>query len=532
MKKIITVLLLFVFYTSVGQKTPAKNNSKTPTKSEKANFRVQVFKKSDSAKLELKNPDPEFRDRLPISAKIKKTSINDLKDLPKASVIDSVWKKELLNSDLYETMQEEILKQDYSEVVYKDLPTDTLKARLAKLNARTPFNIEYNPILESVIKSYLKRNKKSMERLMALSEYYFPMFEQQLDRYDVPLEIKYLAIVESALNPRAKSRVGATGLWQFMFATGKMHGLDVSSYVDERMDPIMSTEAAARYLSSLYRTFGDWDMVLASYNSGPGNVSKAIRRSGGSTNYWALRQYLPRETAGYVPAFLATLYLFEYAEEHDFQPNRPELAFFDTDTLHVKQMLTFDQIEKVSGVDKEMLQFLNPSYKLDIIPFVEDEAYALRLPRKGVGLFVNNEEAIYNFAKTEIAEKEKELPQFVEAEDKVRYRVKTGDYLGKIASKYGVGVSSIKRWNNLRSNNLRVGQYLTIYPRKPVAIAKSTVSKSKPTNHAKTYTVRSGDSLWSISQKFPGISVQNLRAWNGMSGASLKPGMKLKLSGS
>lgn len=527
-----TVLMLFVFFAAMGQKTPAKNTNKALNKTEKANFRVQVFEKSDSAKIKLKNPDPEFKDRLPISAKINKTTLQDLKDLPRASVIDSVWKTELLNSDLYEEMQDEILKQDYSEVVYKELPTDTLKARLAKLNARTPFNIEYNPILESVIKSYLKRNKKSMERLMALSEYYFPMFEQQLDRYDVPLEIKYLAIVESALNPRAKSRVGATGLWQFMFATGKMHGLDVSSYVDERMDPIMSTEAAAQYLSSLYKTFGDWDMVLASYNSGPGNVSKAIRRSGGSTNYWELRRFLPRETAGYVPAFLATLYLFEYAKEHDFQPNRPDVAFFDTDTVHIKQMLTFDQINKVSGVDKEMLQFLNPSYKLDIIPFVEDEAYALRLPRKGVGLFVNNEDAIYNFAKIELAVKEKELPSFVEAEDKVRYRVKSGDFLGRIASKYGVGVSSIKKWNNLRSNNLRVGQYLTIYPQKSVAVAKSSASSSKPTTNAKTYIVRSGDSLWSISKKFPGITVQNLRSWNSMSNTSLKPGMKLKLSGS
>jgi membrane-bound lytic murein transglycosylase D len=247
-----------------------------------------------------------------------------------------------------------------------------------------------------------------MERLMALSEYYFPLFEQHLDRLDVPLEIKYLAIVESALNPRAKSHMGATGLWQFMFTTGKMHGLDVSSYVDERMDPVMSTKAAAEYLSALYRTFGDWDLVLASYNSGPGNVSKAIRRSGGSTNYWELRRFLPRETAGYVPAFLATLYLFEYADEHDFQPNRPEIAFFETDTLHVKQLLTFDQITEVTGVEKEMLQFLNPSYKLDIIPYVEDESYALRLPRSSVGLFVNNEDKIYDFTKAQLAEKKKD----------------------------------------------------------------------------------------------------------------------------
>lgn len=370
-----------------------------------------------------------------------------------------------------------------------------------------------------------------MERLMALSTYYFPLFEQEFDKYDIPLEIKYLAIVESALNPRAKSRVGATGLWQFMFTTGKMHGLDVSSYVDERMDPMMATEAAAQYLSSLYKVFGDWDLVLASYNSGPGNVNKAIRRSGGATDYWHLRRFLPRETAGYVPAFLATLYLFEYAEEHNFQPNNPDVVFFETDTIHVKQMLTFDQISKVTGVEKEMLQFLNPSYKLDIIPFVEDEKYSLRLPKPATGTFVSNESAIYDFAKNELKEKEKELPSYVETEDRIRYRVKKGDYLGKIAERYGVGVSSIKRWNNMRNNNLRIGQYLTIYPRKPVAVSSAdSKAASVKSSNPKTYTVKSGDSLWSISKKFPGVTVQNLRAWNDMNTNSLKPGMKLKIS--
>ncbi|SDS38154.1 lytic transglycosylase domain-containing protein [Gramella sp. MAR_2010_147] len=498
---------------------------------EKANFRVQIFQKSDDTEIKLVQPDPEFRDKLPISAAIRDSSKVELKDLPRAKTIDSLWKRELTNSDLFESMQESIREQDYEDVVYKDLPTDTLKARLAKLNARTPFNVEYNPILESVIKSYLKRNKHGMERLMALSRYYFPMFEQELDKYDIPLEIKYLAIVESALNPRAKSRVGATGLWQFMFATGKMHGLDVSSYVDERMDPERSTEAAAQYLASLYKVFGDWDLVLASYNSGPGNVSKAIRRSGGSTDYWHLRRFLPRETAGYVPAFLATLYLFEYADEHKFQPPNPDVVYFETDTIQVKQLLSFDQISKVSGVEKEMLQFLNPSYKLDIIPFVEDEKYSLRLPKPATGRFVANESAIYDFAKNQTEEKKKDLPQYVETEDRIRYKVRSGDYLGKIAKKYGVGISSIKRWNNMRSNNLRVGQYLTIYPRKPVGVASSSNSSgSNENSNPRIYTVKNGDSLWSISKKFPGVTVQNLRSWNDMNTSSLKPGMKLKLS--
>ncbi len=528
MKKVVSFLLFFMFFGIFAQ-TPEKSEKKT-AETKKANFRVQVFEKKTDEVIKLEEPDSEFKKKSPISARVEKKDISDLEDLPRAAIIDSVWKAELLNSDLFEIMQKEILNQDYSEVVFKELPTDTLKARLARLNARTPFNIEYHPILESVIKSYLKRNKGSMERLMALSEYYFPMFEQHLDKKDIPLEVKYLAIVESTLNPRARSHMGATGLWQFMFATGKMHGLDVSSYVDERMDPLRSTAAAAEYLATLYRTFGDWDLVLASYNSGPGNVSKAIRRSGGSTNYWDLRQHLPRETAGYVPAFLATLYLFEYADEHHFQPKRPEIAFFETDTIHIKQSLSFDQISEVTGIEKEMLQFLNPAYKLNIIPYVEKESYALRLPRSSVGLFVNNEEKIYDFAKEEMVGKEKELPRFVEAQDRIRYRVKSGDYLGKIAQKYGVGINSIKSWNNLNSNNLKIGQYLTIYPAKSLSLTQVASASVSTQQQVKHYTVKKGDSLWSISKKFPGITVQNLKSWNEISNTNLQPGMVLRIS--
>lgn len=470
-----------------------------------------------------------------IPAVVDSTKTDSLLDNEFASQLDQKWLDELYSNSLFDSIYKSVTELDYEPVDFPELSTDTLKARLERLNAKTPFNIAYNSSLESVIKRYLKNRRTSLERLMGLSHFYFPMFEEALDKEDIPLEVKYLAIVESALKPRARSRVGATGLWQFMFGTGKEYDLDVSSYVDERRDPIKSTEAAAKYLARLYKIFGDWDLALASYNSGPGNVSKAIRRSGGYTNYWNIRPNLPRETAGYLPAFLATMYIFEYAEEHGFKPERPKYQYVETDTIRVKQMITLDQVAEVTDINIEELQYLNPSYKLDIIPFIKDENYVLRLPRYAIGSFVANEDKIYAFAKAEFDKREKPLPQFFENDTKVRYRVRSGDYLGKIARKYGVRVSQIKRWNGLRSNNLRIGQRLTIYPRNPVAVSKRVVSKSKSkkaisTKGKKTYKVKSGDSLWSISQKFSGISVQNLKDWNNISSNKLKIGMTLVVS--
>src|SRR5690606_37303166 len=261
-----------------------------------------------------------------------------------AQKVDKKWLKELLNSELFSEMESDVERISYQDDVDFYIPKDTLVKRLQKLDAKSVFHIEYSESLEKVIKNFVKNRSKSYERLMSLSEYYFPMFEEKLAKYNLPMELKYLAIVESALNPKARSRVGATGLWQFMYPTGKQYGLDVNTFVDERSDPIKSTEAAARYLSELYDLFGNWELALASYNYGPGNVSKAIRRSGGKANYWEIRSYMPRETQGYVPAFLATMYIYEYHKEHNIIPMRANIPYVQTDTVMVKESMRFDVI--------------------------------------------------------------------------------------------------------------------------------------------------------------------------------------------
>ena len=469
---------------------------------------------------------------------IDKDTISTLsiEDMQLARRIDSMWLQELYSNDRFEEMYGAIQTEEYVPVEYEELPTEVLKQRLKELDARTPFTVEYNPSLESVIKRYLKNRRKYMGRLMALSDYYFPMFEETLDRYNLPLEMKYLAVVESALDPRAQSRVGATGLWQFMFATGKIFDLNVNSYVDDRSDPTKATEAACKYLNRLYSRLGDWDLALAAYNSGPGNVSKAIRRSGGYRNYWNIRAHLPRETAGYVPAFLATMYIFEYAEEHGFKSNGPKFPYIATDSIAIKKQISLEQIADVTNLALEELEYLNPQYKIGVIPKVKEHQYYLRLPIDALGTFLEKEEAIYAYAKAEFDKREKPLPSLNDVSSQVRYRVKSGDYLGKIAQKYGVSVRNLKKWNNLRSNNLKIGQRLTVHPRKlPASSNKNTKNEApkKPLDYTgkQVYIVQQGDSLWSIAQKYEGVTVDKLKKWNDISSTKLKLGMKLIVSG-
>lgn len=395
------------------------------------------------------------------------TTAIELQDYNNTLLYDAQWRAEFFDDSLYDSISKAVNENTSEAVNFAALSLDTLQSRLQQLDAKTPFHIHYNPALETLIKKYLKQRKVLYERLMKLSQYYFPLFEDIFDREGIPLEIKYLAIVESALRPNAKSRVGATGLWQFMFSTGKYYDLEVSSYVDERCDPVRSTIAAAKYLKSLYKVFNDWDLALAAYNSGPGNVTKAIRRSGGYQNYWNIRPFLPRETAGYLPAFLATMYLFEYAPQHGFNVSKHQMPIIKTDTIQIKRMISLKQVSAVIDIDLETLEFLNPSYKLGIIPYIKNKNYALRLPLEMVGTFVSNEDQIYAYAKAEFDRREKPLPKFFKLDTKIRYKVQPGDYLGKIAKKFRVRISQIKQWNGLRSDQLKAGSRLTIFTRNP-----------------------------------------------------------------
>ena len=464
-----------------------------------------------------------------------------------SNCIDERWLSELASTELSDNMFSDISNFNADTEVSYELSTDLLKKRLAKMDAKSPFNIEYHPALENTIKAFLKNRPKAFERLMAISEYYFPMFEEHLAKYNIPLELKYLAIVESALNPRAKSRVGASGLWQFMYPTGKQYNLEVTSYVDERYDPLKATEAACQYLSSLYGIFGDWSMVLAAYNCGPGNVSKAIRRSGGSQNYWNIRKNLPKETANYVPAFLATFYIYEFKKEHGIMPKKAPLTYFETDTIMVKKQMSFKHISELLDIPVEQLEFLNPIYKLKVIPFEADEPHYLRLPKNKMGLFVSNEEKIYAYLNYLETYKEKTKTEFIATtskdsiasnvdstyvskpkfERKTQFHtIKSGESLGKIGDKYNVSITELKKWNSIKGNTIQAGKKLKIYSDKKVIV--KTESKS---NNDGTYTVKSGDSLFSISKQFPGVSIEDIKKWNDISGDNIQPGMKLKING-
>ena len=355
-------------------------------------------------------------------------------------------------------------KFNTTPIAPENLYSDTIKNRIDRLNKKTPLDIFLSSDVEKLIKKYLKNRTDFYAKNKDKINLYFPMFEEQLQNRKIPLELKYLPIIESRLDPEAVSRVGATGLWQLMFYTGLENGLKLNSYIDERMDPLKSTIAATKYLEKLYKIHSDWNLVLASYNAGPRTISKAIKRSGGYKNYWNLRPFLPRETANYIPSFIATMYILEYAEEHGIDIKQLTNTKPKIDTIYIKNQISFEHISSFLNISKEMIKKYNPSYIHEIIPG-KNKNY-ITLPEKLVDSIISNEERLYAYSKSEFDKQEKPLPDLYSIDSKIIYKIKYGEFLGKIAKKFGVKVSDLKRWNNLKSDAIKENQKLIVFPKR------------------------------------------------------------------
>ena len=419
-------------------------------------------------------------------------------------------------------------------VMTSDIPDSVYIERLQKLNSF--ISVPYNSIIRNHIIYYTQRMPDKMERILGLSAYYIPIFEEIFDKYDLPLELTAMAVIESALNAKAVSRARAKGMWQFMYSTARRYGLTINSYVDERFDPIASADAAARYLRDSYLIFGDWNLAIASYNCGAGNVNKAIRRSGGSKDFWEIYPYLPRETRGYVPSFFAALYAMKYYKEHNLTPDYIPMPPH-TDTLKINKMLHFEQIAHYTGASMDELRTHNPQYLHDIIPGTEKE-YILQLPYQYTNSFIDHEAEIYAYNDSVYFSPValKKIQQGVSADAaRIVHRVKSGETLSHIALRYGVSVRNIQRWNGI-GTKIRIGQRLVIYTnnRGPAATSQNSSGSSKPATTVSDgyiiYTVRSGDNLWDISRKFSGVTMNDLMELNGLSkNSKIYPGKKLRI---
>ena len=418
-----------------------------------------------------------------------------------------------------------------------NVPDSVFLQRLAKMNAY--ITLPYNETVKNYMILYSEKMPTKMRLMLGLADYYMPIFEETLNKYNMPEELKYMAVIESALNPVAVSRAGAKGIWQFMHTTAKSYGLKINSYVDERLDPVKATDAAARYLQDAYRIFGDWNLAISSYNCGSGNVNKAIRRAGGNDNFWAIYEYLPRETRGYVPAFVGAMYAFRYYKEHGLTPQDVDMPVH-VDTFEIRRNLHFAQISELVGVPMDMLRELNPQYIHDMIPGNESP-YILRLPSQYTTSFIDHQDSLYTY-------KAKELfsPATLEniraagsssSSTVTTYVVKRGDYLGKIAARNHVTVAQIKSWNNLRSNTVRVGQRLKIYKGGSAPATKTSTSSSSSESKSSaasseagftTYTVKKGDTLYEIARRYPGVSADEIKKYNGI-GNNIRVGQKIKI---
>ncbi len=418
------------------------------------------------------------------------------------------------------------------------LDDSLIAKRIDIMNINSPFEYKYNQEVKQWIKYYLK-HKQFLGRIIGLGELYFPIFEETFSKYEVPLELKYLAVVESALNPNAKSRAGAVGPWQFMYRTGLLYDLNVTSYVDDRRDPYKSTEAAARHMRDLYDIYNDWALVLAAYNAGAGRINRAVLNSGGKTNYWEILHYLPAETRNYVPAFIAVSYIMTYYKELNIVPSPPKFKDVEIDTIAIKYNTNLKTISDFFEIPYEDLKFLNPQYIKDIIPSSENQIYCIRIPKKYQMQFYSKEKAFYD---TLLAQRTitvdtnitKNVPALQNTGNVIYHKVQRGETLSGIATKYRVTVSDIKRWNNLKSNMIYVGQKLKIYsstpPSKTSSVTSTNTTNQTSSSSAKTqnivHVVKSGETLSGIASKY-GVSVNNIKNWNNLSSDKISIGQKL-----
>jgi membrane-bound lytic murein transglycosylase D len=434
---------------------------------------------------------------------------------------------------------------------------DVIRERLEKLPHLIPMT--YNNLVRNSIDLYTGRRRSLIRYMLGMADFYFPVIEQILEEYDLPLELKYLVVVESALNPVAVSRVGACGLWQFMLPTGKNYGLEINSLVDDRRDPVKATHAACRYFMDMYAIYGDWHLVIASYNCGPGNVNKAIRRSGGKTDFWKIYPHLPRETRSYVPLFIAANYVMNYYCEHNICPLQTTLPLA-TDTVMITQMLHLQQVADMLRIDIELLRILNPQYRRDIVPG-NNKPSTLKLPAVATYSFVDKEDSLYAYRKEEFLANRQSVAigaSKTSNREQITHTVKSGESIVTIADKYGLTAQEVRKWNGLSSNKVAAGKRLRLYvDNGGVAFAQNTkqlktepapasasATPSKPKTQQVssaplavtasekgfvTYKVKSGDSLYSISRKYPGVSADALQKVNNLSNSNIKPGQILKI---
>jgi membrane-bound lytic murein transglycosylase D len=450
--------------------------------------------------------------------------------------------------EIVEAEEEMLFKEDTATYVYYSVPSDVeyipgdddpdlIRDRLACIEKRV--QLTYNERVHAFINYFTVRDREYTRMVAQRKNLYFPIFEKNLAKYNLPDELKYLSIIESGLNPKAVSRARAVGLWQFMSATGRHYGLQNDWYIDDRMDPEKSTEAACKYLRDLYSMFHDWELALAAYNTGPGNVKKAIRRSGYQKTFWDIYQYLPRETRSYVPQYVAMIYTMNYLSEHNFSGIGEE-QLVKHDTVLISQYLHLETFAALTESCLEDIQKLNPSIQRNAIPDVS-KPFVLRMPETSFIQFQNNRVAILDSAskvgKGELAVLAKNTEGSTYGRDRIVYRVKSGDVLGSIALRYKIRVNDIKKWNNLSSNIIHVGQRLNIWINTPTEaqLASTSVSPVKsvtpmPIPDSKTYVVQPGDTLWDISRKFDGLTIEKIKEFNNLSTSKIQPGQRLVIA--